>query len=105
MRRSRWISAFSLAGSRVGAVSESQFVHLATIALARGRPPRGPAAAWPATTRGCDEEHRQPFLHVAAHAPQPCTNTGACQAECPKSISVAHIARLNREFLSAKFED
>ena len=33
------------------------------------------------------------------------TNTGACQAECPKAISIAHIARLNREFLSAKFED
>ena len=30
-----------------------------------------------------------------------CTNTGACQAECPKQISIAHIARLNREFLSA----
>ena len=28
-----------------------------------------------------------------------------CQAECPKQISIAHIARLNREFLSAKFED
>ena len=27
-----------------------------------------------------------------------CTNTGACQAECPKAISIAHIARLNREF-------
>ncbi|MEE1098725.1 MAG: succinate dehydrogenase/fumarate reductase iron-sulfur subunit [Alistipes sp.] len=34
-----------------------------------------------------------------------CTNTGACQAECPKSISIAHIARLNREFLAAKLED
>ncbi len=34
-----------------------------------------------------------------------CTNTGACQAECPKSISITHIARLNREFLSAKFKD
>ena len=34
-----------------------------------------------------------------------CTNTGACQAECPKQISIAHIARLNREFLSAKLED
>ena len=34
-----------------------------------------------------------------------CTNTGACEMECPKSISIAHIARLNREFLSAKFED
>ncbi len=34
-----------------------------------------------------------------------CTNTGACQAECPKGINIAHIARLNREFLSAKFKD
>ena len=34
-----------------------------------------------------------------------CTNTGACQAECPKQISIAHIARLNREFLAAKLED
>lgn len=34
-----------------------------------------------------------------------CTNTGACQAECPKSISIAHIARLNREFLAAKLKD
>ena len=34
-----------------------------------------------------------------------CTNTGACQSECPKSISIAHIARLNREFLAAKLED
>lgn len=34
-----------------------------------------------------------------------CTNTGACEAECPKGISIAHIARLNREFLSAKLQD
>jgi len=34
-----------------------------------------------------------------------CTNTGACEAECPKAISISHIARLNREFLSAKFKD
>jgi succinate dehydrogenase / fumarate reductase iron-sulfur subunit len=34
-----------------------------------------------------------------------CTNTGACEAECPKNVSVSHIARLNREFLSAKFND
>ena len=34
-----------------------------------------------------------------------CTNTRACELECPKGISVAHIARLNREFLSAKFSD
>ncbi|MBN2669907.1 MAG: succinate dehydrogenase/fumarate reductase iron-sulfur subunit [Bacteroidales bacterium] len=30
-----------------------------------------------------------------------CTNTGACEVECPKGISIAHIARLNREFLFA----
>jgi succinate dehydrogenase / fumarate reductase, iron-sulfur subunit len=30
-----------------------------------------------------------------------CTNTGACEAECPKGISIEHIARLNREFLKA----
>lgn len=27
-----------------------------------------------------------------------CTNTGACEAECPKEISISHIARLNREY-------
>ncbi len=31
-----------------------------------------------------------------------CTNTGACEAECPKSIKIEHIAKLNREFLCAK---
>ena len=31
-----------------------------------------------------------------------CTNTYACQAVCPKRISVAHIARLNRQFLAGK---
>jgi succinate dehydrogenase / fumarate reductase iron-sulfur subunit len=31
-----------------------------------------------------------------------CTNTGACSFECPKNISLDHIARLNREYLSAK---
>lgn len=30
-----------------------------------------------------------------------CTNTGACEAECPKSISISNIARLNREYLLA----
>lgn len=30
-----------------------------------------------------------------------CTNTYACEAECPKSISVTNIARLNREYLAA----
>ena len=31
-----------------------------------------------------------------------CTNTLACEAECPKSIKVTNIARMNREYLSAK---
>ncbi|ACD91462.1 MAG: succinate dehydrogenase/fumarate reductase iron-sulfur subunit [Chlorobium limicola] len=31
-----------------------------------------------------------------------CSNTYACEVECPKLISVTNIARMNREFLSAK---
>lgn len=31
-----------------------------------------------------------------------CTNTGACEAECPKGISLTHIARMNREYFTAK---
>jgi succinate dehydrogenase / fumarate reductase iron-sulfur subunit len=31
-----------------------------------------------------------------------CTNTGACEAECPKGIKTENIARLNREFIRAK---
>jgi succinate dehydrogenase / fumarate reductase iron-sulfur subunit len=31
-----------------------------------------------------------------------CTNTGACSAECPKEISMANIAMMNREYLGAK---
>jgi succinate dehydrogenase / fumarate reductase iron-sulfur subunit len=31
-----------------------------------------------------------------------CTNTGACEAECPKQIKLTNIARLNREYYSAK---
>lgn len=34
-----------------------------------------------------------------------CTNTGACEVECPKNISISNIARLNREFLVAKIKD
>jgi succinate dehydrogenase / fumarate reductase iron-sulfur subunit len=32
-----------------------------------------------------------------------CSNTYACEVECPKKISVSHIARMNREFIRAKF--
>jgi len=31
-----------------------------------------------------------------------CSNTYACEAECPKQISVSHIARLNTEYLRAR---
>lgn len=34
-----------------------------------------------------------------------CTNTRACEMECPKRVKISHIARLNREFLSAKLKD
>ncbi len=30
-----------------------------------------------------------------------CTNTGACEVECPKGISLENIARMNREFIKA----
>ncbi len=30
-----------------------------------------------------------------------CTNTGACEVECPKGISLSNIARMNREYLRA----
>ncbi len=32
-----------------------------------------------------------------------CTNTGACEATCPKEISLSNIARLNKEYLVASF--
>jgi len=33
-----------------------------------------------------------------------CTNTGACEAECPKGISLENIARMNRELMGATFK-
>lgn len=33
-----------------------------------------------------------------------CTNTLACEAECPKGISVSNIARMNREYFAAKIK-
>jgi succinate dehydrogenase / fumarate reductase iron-sulfur subunit len=33
-----------------------------------------------------------------------CTNTGACEVECPKGISLENIARMNREFFSASIK-
>jgi succinate dehydrogenase / fumarate reductase iron-sulfur subunit len=33
-----------------------------------------------------------------------CTNTGACEVECPKGISLENIARMNREYLYASLK-
>ncbi len=33
-----------------------------------------------------------------------CTNTGACEVECPKGISLENIARMNSEFISASLK-
>ena len=33
-----------------------------------------------------------------------CTNTGACEIECPKGIGVANIARMNREFIESNLK-
>ncbi len=33
-----------------------------------------------------------------------CTNTGACELECPKGISLENIARMNREYLKASIK-
>jgi succinate dehydrogenase / fumarate reductase iron-sulfur subunit len=33
-----------------------------------------------------------------------CTNTGACEVECPKGISLENIARMNKEYLKASFK-
>lgn len=33
-----------------------------------------------------------------------CTNTGACEVECPKGISLDYIAQMNREYLTASLQ-
>ena len=32
-----------------------------------------------------------------------CINCGACEAECPKEISIEHIARMNRDYVASIF--
>lgn len=56
--------------------------------------------------QGYPERRQRVLKMVAAHDEAgfgSCTNTGACEAECPKEISISHIARLNREYLQASF--
>jgi succinate dehydrogenase / fumarate reductase iron-sulfur subunit len=33
-----------------------------------------------------------------------CSNIGACEVQCPKSISIEVIARMNREYLAANIK-
>ena len=33
-----------------------------------------------------------------------CTNTGACEIECPKGISLEYIARMNLNYIKAKYK-
>jgi succinate dehydrogenase / fumarate reductase iron-sulfur subunit len=54
--------------------------------------------------QGDPERNRRVLKMVMAHDEAgfgACTNTGACEAECPKEISISHIARLNREYIKA----
>jgi succinate dehydrogenase / fumarate reductase iron-sulfur subunit len=54
--------------------------------------------------QGKAEAHKRALAMVAqmdAEGFGNCTNTGACEAECPKEISLSNIARLNREYLNA----
>lgn len=58
--------------------------------------------------QGHPERRRRALVMVAqmdAEGFGSCTNTGACEAECPKEISISNIARLNREYLSAAVVD
>lgn len=53
-------------------------------------------------------EATQRVLNMVAQMDQEgfgnCTNTGACEIECPKGISLENIARLNRELLNAQLK-
>ena len=58
-----------------------------------------------------DPERKTRVLNMVAQMDKEgfgnCTNVYACEAECPKGISVQNIARMNREYLSAglSYED
>jgi succinate dehydrogenase / fumarate reductase, iron-sulfur subunit len=54
--------------------------------------------------QGKPEQDRRVLQMLEAHDREgfgACSNTGACEAECPKEISIEHIARLNRSWLKA----
>jgi succinate dehydrogenase / fumarate reductase iron-sulfur subunit len=55
------------------------------------------------------QEAKRRALNMLAEADKQgfgsCTSTEACEFECPKAISLAHIARLNREYFRASFAE
>jgi succinate dehydrogenase / fumarate reductase iron-sulfur subunit len=56
--------------------------------------------------QGAVERHKRVLSMVAQMDKEgfgQCSNVTACEAECPKEISVENIARMNREYLSAVF--
>lgn len=56
--------------------------------------------------QGAVEREKRVLAMVAQHDLEgfgKCSNVGACEAECPKEISIENIARLNREFYRASF--
>ena len=56
--------------------------------------------------QGAVEREKRVLSMVAQHDLEgfgKCSNVGACEAECPKEISIDNIARLNREFYKASF--
>ncbi len=58
--------------------------------------------------QGQPERHRRVKSMVEAMDEEGfgnCTNTGACEVECPKGISLENIARMNRDFLVANIID
>jgi len=57
------------------------------------------------TGTAVDGERKSRVLNMVAQMDKEgfgsCTNTGACEAACPKEISIANIARLNKEYIGA----
>src|SRR5699024_7312517 len=72
MRNGNALGAFRFAGTRVGAASEAEFVHLGIIALARCNVSTLPCGSLASDeTRAATNSMAEPFLQVATQAPQP----------------------------------
>ncbi|MDH4067267.1 MAG: succinate dehydrogenase/fumarate reductase iron-sulfur subunit, partial [Acidobacteriota bacterium] len=58
--------------------------------------------------QGQPERHRRAIRMVAqmdAEGFGSCSNEGECEAVCPKGISIASIARMNRDYVTAALRD